>query len=1249
MKKQRYILIGLFALLITIGGLWKYYQVSAATSSDFFITYQSHFKSDGVGNFELTADEGVLTVENENGLEKPDSIRWYSSDEDVVTVTTNEKDKMLGTVKRKGPGYSKITAVVEEDNRTFTLTCIVKVDFKIDKSNTEIFQVIDNNDDVAMILNPDYKDKYTDKDLTVPLMYTEGSTETITAPMIWESEDTSVVSVGANNGKITINGAGETVVTVKTPTTLNGQPISRTLKVIVQPRVKDPTGSLDGWQKSVDLKNQTLSQPLRFVTNAQDASKLIWVVYDYNDNYKVVTDKRVTYSFDGDALVVSKAKFGKYVIRGYIKDDYVPDDYLNSNQFSKPGFITITLDVSLNIDNLNSEVIMNVGDTYSIVDNSNIPWADMFTYSSENITIADVDVNGIITAKKVGSTKIKLVFADSSSTDEYYITVKVIDGIALNYKSVKIYTGGTIKLNAYVTNQTATVVWSSDNPKVATVNKGLVTGVSQGTATITASQTINGVVKSASCIVYVEPSVTKITLEPSVISLNKTEKATITATIEPSDLNSVSLKWTSSNENVVKITDSYDLSAVIQGVEAGTAVITAINQDNAIVGFCQVTVKERVKSITLSTSSVTLSLSRKTYQLSAYVSPETATNKKVKWSSTNTKVATVDSNGLVTLVSGGTTTILAVSDDDPTVMAMCTITVEIPAASLTLDEKTKQMYVGDTYRLGYVITPTNAANKDVTWSSSNTSVVTVDSTGLIKAVGVGQAIITVKTSDGTLSATCTITVKQKATGISLDVTNLELYVGQLYELKVTVTPATSNDYTLTWESSNTTVATVDNNGKVTAVAPGKATITVKTSTGQIASCLVTVKQKATGLQLNYKEKTIVIGESFQIKATVVPSSAADEISVTWSSSKTSVATVSSTGVVKGKKGGTAIITCKSSDGQFTEYCVVTVVERVTSVTLNKSYTVVGLKKKVTLKATVKTNAATDPTIKWKSSNTRIATVDSKGRVTGKALGTVTITATAQDGSGEKDTCTVRVVRQATSITLNRTSVTTVEGRTFKLTAKVKPSNATYKSVKWTSSNEKVAIVDSRGQVTALSKGTVTITAAAKDNSSKKAACFVIVNPRTPANSVTIINQNLTMVVGETVTVQKAINPSNSTDRVTWQSDNKTVATVNATTGKVTARTPGIANITVMTESGKTATTRVTVVGLNTTHLTLEQYSTYQLHVLGLNNGVIWDVADNEIAVVHNGFVSARRTGTTYITATVNGRRLTCRLKVVKIR
>ncbi|QHQ62755.1 hypothetical protein Ana3638_19865 [Anaerocolumna sedimenticola] len=1247
-KKKKFLLVTVCAVVFMIAGLWKFYQVYAA-NSDYWFFYESAIQEGA--EIELKQAEDSIIVKCEAGMEisGTDTVTWESSDTNVLEVKGgNASDPlnpnpMIAKLTRKGPGYSKVTAIIKKGTTYYTLTCKVKVDYKVDKSIAP-FQPIfttDLQDNYTMLLSGNVGDPVE----AVKLKYTNADNGTLTSTqMTWRSLDTNVIEIDNTTGKMTIKGAGETDIEVSTNSTLKEEPITKTFKVIVEPKAR--LNESDSY--TTNLTKETNVFPLNIYTNAISAQKLFWQIYD--TDFKPVPSGKISYSLDSNKFIINGAKAGTYFIRGYIKEDYKPSE-LKENIRGNVGFIQLKLTVPIKVNDRDKTIIMNVGDTYSIEDNTNIDSYEKFSIDYSNTAIAN-DSQGIIKAMEVGETTVTLTVLGSTSTppESYSFTIKVIDGIALNYSSVKIYTSGTIQLDAYVTNKVAPIVWTSDKPAVATVDKnGLVTGVSQGTAIISASQTINGVVKTATCTVNVQPSVNKIAIDPATVTLNANEKTTLTATVEPAELNNVHLKWVSSNETVVKVDKAYDLSATIQGLAPGAAVITAINEENVVVGYCHVTVKDKVSKITLSNTSLTLALSKKTYQLTATVTPDTAVNKKINWRSTNTQVATVDSNGLVTLAAGGTTSIIATSDDNPAVTAICNITVQVSTSGIVLDETTKTMDVGDTVRLGYVITPTNAANKNVTWSSSNTTVATVDSSGLVKAVAPGQAVITVKTSDGSLSATCTITVKQKATGIKLDVTDLELFVNQTYELKATVTPANSDKDDFTWESSNTTVATVDEDGVVTAVAAGSATITVKTSNGKIAYCYVTVKEQITGIQLNYKEKNIVKGDKFTLKATIVPSSAADEVSIKWSSSKTSVATVSASGVVTGIKGGTTVITCKTDDGRFTTYCVVTVVERVTSVTLNKSNIPVGLGKSYTLKATVKSNAATKPKLKWSSSNSRIATVDSNGRVSGKAIGTVTITAAAQDGSKAKDTCIIRVVKQATSISISKTSVTTVEGRSFKLTAKVNPSNATYKTLNWSSSDEKVAIVDSKGNVTAIAEGTVTIKATAKDNSGKVATCFVIVQKRTPANSVTIINQNLTMVVGETTTVQKAINPTTSTDRFTWESDNKTVASVNSSTGTVTARTPGIANITVMTESGKTATTKVTVVGLNTTNLVLEQYSTYQLTVIGITSGITWDVADNDIAVVSNGLVSSRRTGTTTITATVNGRRLTCRLQVVKIR
>jgi uncharacterized protein YjdB len=195
------------------------------------------------------------------------------------------------------------------------------------------------------------------------------------------------------------------------------------------------------------------------------------------------------------------------------------------------------------------------------------------------------------------------------------------------------------------------------------------------------------------------------------------------------------------------------------------------------------------------------------------------------------------------------------------------------------------------------------------------------------------------------------------------------------------------------------------------------------------------------------------------------------------------------------------------------------------------------------------------------------------------------------------------------------------------------------------------MVDEDGVVTALKAGSVTITAEAKDNSGKKAITYVTVRDRLPSTGITLMDKKLVMVQGEEKIVEARLNPTESTDSFTWSTDNSAIARVDKKTGKITARSTGTANISVMTDSGKTAMIEITVIGLNITELVLQQYTTYEypLVVEGATSPVRWSIDNPQVAVVTNGVVSSRATGTATITAIVNGRKLTCKLKVVKIK
>ena len=350
---------------------------------------------------------------------------------------------------------------------------------------------------------------------------------------------------------------------------------------------------------------------------------------------------------------------------------------------------------------------------------------------------------------------------------------------------------------------------------------------------------------------------------------------------------------------------------------------------------------------------------------------------------------------------------------------------DIPVTSVTLSKTTTNLVVGHSTTVTATVSPSNATNQTITWSTSNSSVATV-SNGKITAKGAGTATVTAKSNNG---KTATVTVKVTSdsgdiavTGISLSRSTANLLVGHSCTATATITPSNATDQTVTWTSSNTTVATVSN-GKITGKKAGTATITAKTSNGKTAKVAVTVKASGevavTGITLSRSTANLLVGHSCTATATITPSNATNQ-TVTWTSSNTTVATVSN-GKITGKKAGTATITAKTSNGKTATVAVTvksdSTTVAVTGITLSRSTANLLVGHSCTATATITPDNATNKTVTWTTSNSSIATV-SNGKITAKGVGTCTITAKTNNGK----TATVKVtVKADTSTALTNSS------------------------------------------------------------------------------------------------------------------------------------------------------------------------------------------------------------------------------------
>lgn len=1191
------------------------------------------------------------------------TVDIYSGNESVVSVepydpSDTTQSPFARTLKREGPGYAQITAVISDpDAGTSTIiTCLVHVELQVVKTDTVHWKSVNlDGSHRVLVLNQQELSDYQ-----LSLKYVD-DTNIESADLTWAFSKDGVVSI--DDGKLHIEGAGQTTVTITTDTN-NGQSQAdtATFEVIVTPFGAAAEGAISTYSQSVNMTVDASNFTL--YTNSAPASNLIWEVYskDVNGELTKINQSNttlLTYSISEETGVVnfSGVKAGTYEVRAYSTKDY------------DAPWALLTYNIVVNFSLRDMTLFMNVGDTYSILNNSNIPaalFSQLFGFTVEPASglIADIDgSNGKITAYNEGQAKIVMRY---NKTSQYGIfdstvatgigdvtyTVEVIDGISLNSSSLSLYTGATYQLKANITNRTEAITWTSSDESTATVDAtGLVTALkatgSNRPVQITVSQTINGIVKSATCNIYIQPSVTAITLNPTATTLEIGEYETIKATLTPSGIANISLKWVSSDSSIFEIVDSTDLSATIQGKSGGIAVLTAINSENVVVGYCTVTVNQQAAGIKLSETKVTSNLATKNYQLYATLTPANTTDQNIIWSTTNDSIATVDQNGKVTFVKSGTVSIIAQSADNPALTAYCEFTIQKAVTGVTLDVESIELYAGQNYRLTYLVTPSTASIPEVIWTSYDTSIVVVDSTGMLSAKGVGTTLVRVKTVDGSYDDMCTVIVKQKATKVKMNISELVMNAGEYFDMDVTITPATSTETSLTWESLNTKVVTVSSTGRVTARSEGTAVILVKTESGVTSYCTVTVLQPVRSLELDPSDIVIDVGEKFTIDPIFNPETASNT-TVDWTSSDNKIATVNSIGEVTGVSGGTVVITCESVDGGYRAFCLVRVEEAVIDIVVTPETYRLGYGKTYTLEATITNkDTATDIEILWSSSDDSVVSVDQKGRITGVNYGYATITAESADGSGAYDTCEVRVVREVTSIKLNRTAVTIIQGQNVALQTTIQPSNATYKTATFNSDDDTIAYVDEDGVITGIKPGVTWVWARAKDNSGKFAGCYVTVIAPVAATGVSVSDSEIVLIPGEKKAITAAIKPTTSTDSMTWSSNNEAIARVDGN-GTITAVSTGTATVTVMTTSGKTSTINVIVLGLSRSTIEIPVYTQYtRLTVNGATGTVRWDVKDPTICEINNGVITARKAGTTEIWATINGRTLVCKIKVTE--
>ena len=497
---------------------------------------------------------------------------------------------------------------------------------------------------------------------------------------------------------------------------------------------------------------------------------------------------------------------------------------------------------------LGDYINVNVGETYDI--NNFIKKKDNsveYKYSISDTSIAEIDEYGIITGKREGDTSVSIyIKEDEKTTVNVHVEKKIIEveSISFNKTSIKLYVGDSTTIDAYIYPKNASdteIKWTTNNENIIVDKNGKITAVREGSSIIIATAS-NGI--DAKCMVSVfakpKPNTTKKAVPTPAPTTKKvvptTKKVTPTTTLPPTTKPTTTTTRTTTTTKKATTTTKKTTTTTKKTTTKKT---TTTTKKTTTKKTTTTTKKATPTTVTLNTTDVTLNVG-KTYQLKATVKP---TSKTVYWNSSDNSIAVVDSYGLVTAIKAGKCDITARSAGGSKAVAHIVVkSKNVVANRIDVSDSSITLSVGETKSVTASVYPTNATNSLLTWSSSDPAIATVSS-GVIKGAKAGNCKITVKNKDN-VSSYISVTVKPKVVNpstVKFNKTTATIVSTRSLTIKATVNPSNADNKKLTWNSSDSSIASVDKNGVVTAKKSGTVKITAKTHNNKSAVATITVR------------------------------------------------------------------------------------------------------------------------------------------------------------------------------------------------------------------------------------------------------------------------------------------------------------------------------------------------------------------------------------------------------------------------
>ncbi|WP_409149219.1 Ig-like domain-containing protein [Sphingobacterium sp. BS-2] len=516
------------------------------------------------------------------------------------------------------------------------------------------------------------------------------------------------------------------------------------------------------------------------------------------------------------------------------------------------------------IEFIEKEIQLFIGksDTLNVVHNPQKLPKPKYKWSSSNTEVVSVNELGVIKALKEGKSEITATISGENMNARVLVNVLPIipEKLKLELVNSTLFVGDSVNVKYSIDPPNTTnagqygIDWSSSDNSVFTVMEGKVKGLKAGKAKLTA--TIKGTNVFSEIEIIVKPVL------PSAIELNITsgqvelgQAIKLIAKIKPDNTTDKDLVWESSDSNIASVVDGE-----VIGKKEGEVVITVKTKEGSISGTAKIKVfTVKATKITLNQTQVEI-MPGQSFVLTAEVSPQNTHNKDLVWSSSNSLIATVDQYGNVIGKKEGEV-VITVKTKEGSISATAKIKVfTVKATKITLNETHVELMAGQSFGLTAEVSPQNTHNKGIVWSSSNSSIATVDQYGNVIAKTEGTVQITAKSSENpNISASCSIKViPARAVSISLSEHLRSLEIGGTFTIFATVFPNNVKNKGIIWSSSNPKIASVDQNGVVKAISSGTVEIiaTSQDNPSVINSCTVMVKELDSGVKVGKTSSSI---------------------------------------------------------------------------------------------------------------------------------------------------------------------------------------------------------------------------------------------------------------------------------------------------------------------------------------------------------------------------------------------------------